>query len=155
MSAVLVTKLADHYYCSWDKKTKVKQETVIKDNHTLSRFSIVNERLDLRVRTDWYDFPFKNGHTITDLLLAKVPALKENNVFLPLIEITSERENARVAMCSSYVLKEKTIIKNFVPMRVTLDWYKLYKERNSKFQLCTGEHVLTVSPGDVIEIIEK
>lgn len=155
MSAVIVTKLADHYYCSWDKKTRIKQETIIKDDHKISRFLIVNDRLDLKLETDWYDFPLKNCHTISDLLLAKVPALKENNTLLPLIEISSERKDARVAMCSSYILKDKTLIRAFMPLRITLDWYKLFKESHSKFQVSTGEGVLTISPKDVTEIVEE
>lgn len=121
-----ITKLPPRYYNSWDKKTTITQENMIEDNKQKAKFTITNKTLNINLQTDWYSYPFKDNHTITDLIFLKFP-----------------------------VLKDKSIIKNYFPIHDVVQQYKVFKDRPSDFYLTDGMNVKLVHPNDIIEIIEE
>lgn len=148
------TQMQSNYFKSWDNKTEIVQENQLVKGKKQVRINVSNQAYKINKSTDWLDCPLEDNKTISDIVLELVPNFRQSQDFLPLIETTSSRRKYDM-LCSSYVLKDKSKYKMYVPISETLTNYEIMRTRPSKFQLSNGSRVRNVSPVEVIEIIEE
>jgi hypothetical protein len=149
------------YYRSWDSKITVVQETrdeVVKDpeysTKLVTRFQVSNTQQTINVKTNWIDYPLPENTCLASLLLKKIPALKQMDYFLPLVEQSSTRRKHALT-CSTLILKDGKRIKQYMPIASTIHDFDIYKSIPSSFTVSDGEHIYLIKPRDVLEITEE
>lgn len=140
------TMLPSRYFLSWDKKTEIVLDLKIENNQYKAKIAINQPDTQTNYAIDWVDFEDK---LLCDVIFEHVPLFKEDAGFLPLVEDTSFHRR-RVALCSSFVLKDGRKFKQYVPLkRYTLEVYKAFRERPSSIPGIPGEIT------DIVELVEE
>lgn len=144
-----------HKYISWNHDVviiqEVRQQVANDEIKQETRLAINNKGVNIKSAIDWIPYPFKQGQNIVTVLEEKFPTLKTKaDSILPFVELGLNRK-----LCSCYVLKDGTEIKQYMPINETINSYKKTRLRHDVLVLPTGERVLFVKPSDIVAILIK
>lgn len=149
------------YYRSWDGKITVVQEKrdeVVKEpeysTKLVTRFQVSNTQQTINVKTNWIDYPLPKKICLASLLLKKIPALKQMEYFLPLVEESSMHRKHGLT-CSTLVLKDGKRIKQYMPIANTINDFDSFKSIPSSFTVSDDARIYLIKPRDVLEITEE